>query len=1809
MILVQYDVTGSGPHPRVVVLEAEVGVDLFMHLTTIRRSSQTAGATTFAPQIGPIKVGHDAVITLGDSSEGINQVAVGNLHVVRYTPNNLPNQDPAHPSVETHGVIRHYRPDAAGATPDVVGGPLVLVAYGTDSAPIDVNYTFTDIRAGNNISIKRTPTSATPVMTLTVHSDVDATWTDSDTGLSHGTTNNVGKIDLLTNGFIVDTEQSSKGDLRVGDITSDLGDVTLNSPAAILDADSDAATDVTGRNITMVAGDNTLAQVGSISGRGGVGTPADFLEINVAKVSYGVLTVTDTASSRTPFSLDALPVANPGSATGTYGAFLTESTGNLNVAVVVTDGDASLVTVAGSIIDGRSGGSGDNSALAPANVVANRIWLDANGGSIGTAPSSPDATGNDLKIDSATAVAGSLVGLEATDGIYLTEITNALDLLLAQALGTTPLVEGNLRITVRESSAQGENLVLHQPTDKILVVQNTPRLVHHGLVNVPNGWVLLRVGDNVTLGNTAPIATSTTDLAGNTQILAGKWIDIFGDFGDLDTGFGTVMGLHGTITPGTLTNTCEAAVNPAARTCNLVRIFGNADADTFTFDQTYLGGKTRAYGSNTPTVSGGTAPVCGLGRTCEDLFVVDRLQTMAVALGHTLTLDGQESTDSYVVYTTGSRGLDRTYVINVLDTGKPDEGVDTLDIYGYNSPLDGILTGTTPHPADDIFLLRSSSYIGSTTSPGSANELALRPSFVAVLHTTLEGARGSGTPYPTTGSFPVERINYDSALNGRLSVYGLGGNDYYAVDDNSAVTTLDGGSGNDTFQIGQLYGLTRDCLNPNGTPEAGCSTTAQTPIVPGDGRTFGGSITPQDVFATIATTRGWLSAGASEALIAKGGTGDDQFTVYSNQAPLRLEGDDDNDLFVVRAFALAQTTIGGILGAPDCDPNTAGPTCRIVWINALDKIAMPRLTSGFSTAADTEIRTGDGVNQVEYNINAPVSIDGGNGFDKVVILGTEFADHIVVTEKAVFGAGLTVTYVNVEVLEIDTLEGDDTIDVLSTKPGILTRVIGGLGSDVINVAGDVTGDVVSRDIEGTSGTINHNVTSEDVDYDGLLVDGIDLSVARPGQGQVIISETGGFTEVFEGGCLSLVLTTCVHAIDSYTVRLAVAPAAGKKVYVTVTAALSPQQEQANGDTMWLSTSNTGSVNDYQHDVTVNGPPSSKRPNRALVLVFDEFNWNTPQNVFLFAVNDARPEGDRIVTTNHSVISQDANFDAAIVRNVEVTIHDNDLADVFVVPVDPNTLNPDGDTKVLEGATPTTEVVDVYKIQLAIAPAAGETVTVTITPSLIDGQARVCLTSTDGLSRFASADASCPAAGTTYTVQFTLANWNIPLYVTVHARDDFARQDAQNVTLTHTVSSSGGGVGAKYTSPIGARRLDVFVIDDENPGAFVRESDGSTLVTACGATCSVPGPGDYYDIRLNRAPNANVTVALVTDGQTDVAEWGVAGIVAGTTLGAGRLITDTAAGGALHFTKVGGTARGAAVLRQRHRLGRPGGPRQRLRPGQLPQRGLRGRTADPHLGRRAGHRRVHHRRGRRRLDDAQRVGRQWACQRRHDQPARGPRHHHRGHHLQLRGRHPDAHQRLVVARQRLPRGPADPDRQRPEALQDRVVLQRRRRHAERPAPDRNGQADCGQRHRHGDRDAVGRGSDVHRHQLGHLRPRGRGRRSRLRPAPGPRQPADVPEAVAHAVRHPRTAGGRGRYDECRPLAQAGHHAAGRDQRSVLRRGPAAAGVAADRRPQRLRRRQPPGPHRHADLHGADRPEHGLGPRLPPDLPRGLRVPVR
>ena len=130
-------------------------------------------------------------------------------------------------------------------------------------------------------------------------------------------------------------------------------------------------------------------------------------------------------------------------------------------------------------------------------------------------------------------------------------------------------------------------------------------------------------------------------------------------------------------------------------------------------------------------------------------------------------LDGQGGTDTYVINRTGQdlAGVGADYIINVRDSGSQANGADTLTINGT----------------------------------ALADTLLLRKGFVAALHE--DGADG----YQNT----VERVNYDRNINGRLIINGLAGNDAFFSDDNSSITTLDGGADDDRFQIGQLYGLDR----------------------------------------------------------------------------------------------------------------------------------------------------------------------------------------------------------------------------------------------------------------------------------------------------------------------------------------------------------------------------------------------------------------------------------------------------------------------------------------------------------------------------------------------------------------------------------------------------------------------------------------------------------------------------------------------------------------------------------------------------------------------------------------------------------------------------------------------------------------------------------------------------------------------------------------------------------------------------------------------------------------------------------------
>jgi len=385
----------------------------------------------------------------------------------------------------------------------------------------------------------------------------------------------------------------------------------------------------------------------------------------------------------------------------------------------------------------------------------------------------------------------------------------------------------------------------------------------------------------------------------------------------------------------------------------------------------------------------------------------------------------------------------------------------------------------------------------------------------------------------------VERLDFGGME--QLVVNGLSGNDRFASDDTRTVTTLNGDGGADVFQIGQLFKSLRN--------EAAGLDTA-------------------DVLETLGVTRGFLSNGISETMVINAGVGNDEVTVFRNLGVLQINGEDGDDVISVRSFALP--------GSQE------------------------------STRDRTDITGGDGADSIEYAVNLPVNIDGGDGLDSVRVIGTEFGDLLVITDEGVFGAGLNVSLVNVELLSVDGAEGDDQFVVKSTQDGLITQLLGGLGSDTFFAGSEGVTAVDSNDLRGHSGLVTHGIESNargylDGDGVGIEAPGVSANIGDADEPGVVISESGGFTRVQEGGHL-----------DFYTVRLTHPP--DQKVEVQALAPRATKGEAALG---------ARSVGVFSDSATA----TNQTDGSAVTLVFDDTNWDQPQTVYVHARSELAVDAD------------------------------------------------------------------------------------------------------------------------------------------------------------------------------------------------------------------------------------------------------------------------------------------------------------------------------------------------------------------------------------------------------------------------------------------------------------------------------------------------------------------------------------------------------------------------------------------------------
>ncbi|MDO9173909.1 MAG: hypothetical protein Q7V62_03830, partial [Actinomycetota bacterium] len=482
----------------------------------------------------------------------------------------------------------------------------------------------------------------------------------------------------------------------------------------------------------------------------------------------------------------------------------------------------------------------------------------------------------------------------------------------------------------------------------------------------------------------------------------------------------------------------------------------------------------------------------------------------------------------------------------------------------------------------------------------------------------------------------------------------------------------------------------------------------------------------------------------------------------------------------------------------------------------------------------TNINGGKGKDLITYTVNAPVHIDGGDGSDTLIVVGTEFADKFVVTDTGVYGAGLFVTYASIENIVVDALEGNDQFFIASTPDGATVSTIGGKGSDTFNVAGNFDTspiDVVSNDLLGHSGMIDLSIptgNTTDANYQNIFVQDISASILDNESAGIALTMLGGVLRVFEGNSGN------AQTQARYSVVLTRSP----KEDVRVTAAPSAIRQSeslAGGKGIALNGSEAGTT-----------------------LLFDRTNWFIPQIVTVTAPADLLAEGRRILNILHTVVqgadvSDGGEYDALAVPSPVVEVFDDDAAGVVITPAVNGEVIVNQDSAVTLGAG-----ADSYYVALT-RPPTGDVVIE------LDVQA-----DDNGVDQIVAGNSS----GTPITsLTFTTGNWATPQLVKVVAADTGATlEGAQFARILHTVADASVASYYALNTDVVAKGLGAKVAGDLT---------GQYTASATGATITITGKA-AFTATATRPDGTAMAVTGLEDAYKDVKVAPVGAVTAGAT---------------------------------------------------------------------------------------------------------------------------------------------------------------------------------------------------------------------------------------------------------------------------------------------------------------------------------------
>jgi hypothetical protein len=299
---------------------------------------------------------------------------------------------------------------------------------------------------------------------------------------------------------------TAAGDIFLNEVSGDMnvglvqagGTASLSAAVSILDASDNPDADVIARNITLNAD------------LGGIGAAGNDLDLDSSFGTQGVVNITSSQNVYVIEVFDDLLLEQVLLTTPGRKAYIAAQGSILNAN---TSGDAAVI--AGAAIFRSEEGVGEDGNTLVTQVenmegeVLGSMWVHNMGAlNVGNAGEGTDGTtsaGGDMEITASSPV------------------TVVADLTAA----------GDITLTASEDAAAGDDITVNAG----VTVEST------------GGRVILQAGDNVNLNS-----ASTILAAGN--------VEIYGDYGDADTGTGSVIDMHGAITAAS------------------VLVFGGADGDT-----------------------------------------------------------------------------------------------------------------------------------------------------------------------------------------------------------------------------------------------------------------------------------------------------------------------------------------------------------------------------------------------------------------------------------------------------------------------------------------------------------------------------------------------------------------------------------------------------------------------------------------------------------------------------------------------------------------------------------------------------------------------------------------------------------------------------------------------------------------------------------------------------------------------------------------------------------------------------------------------------------------------------------------------------------------------------------------------------------------------------------------------------------------------------------------------------------------------------------------------------------------------------